>query len=91
MYDQAVELFSKGAARNPVDTQVTMWLAASQALAGDLDGAQRKISELLAQNETYTIRGVVNRLPFKNRSQSAKLEDALRKAGLPETAPRRAD
>lgn len=83
-YQKAADLFSKAASRNPADTQVKMWLGASKVLSGQIDEAQWAISELLTDNESYTIETVMSRIPFKDKWQAEKLSEGLRKAGLPD-------
>ena len=82
-YDQASEVFTKAAARNPEDTQVLIWMAASKARAGRRDEAQWDISELLAQDGSITIENITSRLPFNNPEHMEKVADGLREAGLP--------
>ena len=83
-YDEAAQIFASAASSNPADTQVNLWLAASKAQAGQIEEAEWAISELLAQNDNYTITGVVDRLPFKDPKQADVLAHALRQAKLPQ-------
>jgi len=58
--------------------------AAASALAGDADRVQRAVARIRELEPTERISDVKERMPFRRSEQTARVIEALRKAGLPE-------
>jgi hypothetical protein len=57
--------------------------AASSALAGRLDEAQKAIARLCELNPSFRLSDLKDLTAFRRTEDLARLEDGLRKAGLP--------
>ena len=58
--------------------------AAANALAGRMEEARASISALREADPTFRISNLWTRIPFRRAEDRARLEEGLRKAGLPE-------
>jgi hypothetical protein len=58
--------------------------AASHALGGRLEGAQRAMARMRELDSAYRISDVKDRIPFRRPEDLARYEEGLRKAELPE-------
>jgi hypothetical protein len=59
-------------------------IAASHALAGRLDEAQRAMSHLRELDPTFRVSSLAGWLPLQRSEDIARFADGLRRAGLPE-------
>jgi hypothetical protein len=58
--------------------------AATNALAGRMDEARAAISALREADPTFRLSNIWTRIPLRRPEDRARLEEGLRKAGLPE-------
>ena len=58
--------------------------AASNALAGRLEEAQKMVARLLIADPSLRISNLKDRIPLRRSEDRSRLEEGLRKAGLPE-------
>ncbi len=73
-------------ARSRMPFWVHAWLAASCASLDRMEEARQHVAEVLQQVPQCSIRGFLEKEPYKNEADRRRLADALRKAGLPEGA-----
>jgi TolB-like protein len=81
-YDDARSWAERAVRKRP---QAVNWrfLAASCALSGRIDEAQRAMAQMRRDNPTLRVSDLKN-LPFRRPDDLARYEEALRRAGLPE-------
>jgi TolB-like protein/class 3 adenylate cyclase len=83
-FDEAA-LWARAATRNqPHFLAGHRVAAASNALAGRMDEAHAAISALGQADPTFRLSNMWTRIPFRRAEDRARLEEGLRKAGLPE-------
>jgi tetratricopeptide (TPR) repeat protein len=82
-YDDAAAWAEKALAAAPNHAAALRVLAATHALAGRLKEAQSAIARMCELDSSYRI-SYVKRLPSRRPDHTAKYEEGLRKAGLPE-------
>jgi hypothetical protein len=58
--------------------------AASNALAGRIEEAEKAIARLRELDPALRVSNIGDRIPFRQSGDLAKYADGLRKAGLPE-------
>jgi adenylate cyclase len=84
-YDEAVAWAARSLRSQPNHLAPIRILAASHALAGRLDEAQRAMTRLRQLDPTLRISNLEDVLPpFRRAEDRARFVDGLRKAGLPE-------
>lgn len=82
-YEDAIAWLRKSRLANPRFVPPLRMLAASLALSGDEAGARKVAEELLAIEPTFRISSFVSWYPLQLDRDLARLEDGLRRAGLP--------
>jgi adenylate cyclase len=80
-YEEAIAAGKKAVTLSPNDPIAHIRLAAAYSLAGRQEEARIEAAEVLRLNPRYRIRKLS---PFKNKADAELMNDALRKAGLPE-------
>jgi TolB-like protein len=83
-YDDAATWAEKALAEAPHHASALLMLAAAHALAGRLKEAHRAAARIRQLDASYRISDVKNRSPLRRPDFTAKYEEGLRKAGLPE-------
>jgi tetratricopeptide (TPR) repeat protein len=81
-YEEAIEAGKKAVTLSPNDLYAHVLLAAAYSLAGRQEEARFEAKEVLRLNPKFSLAYARKISPFKNRS--TLVDDALRKAGLPE-------
>jgi adenylate cyclase len=90
-YDKAAEMLGKAIQKEPQSYIAYVFYAISNSLLGREEEARSSVRELLRLNPQYSIeqyRGIMARAGAKDQAAVEKFCEALRKAGLPETAPK---
>jgi adenylate cyclase len=83
-YKAAATAFKNSLQQNPKYNQSRLFLAAAYAHMGALDEAAWELSELDASGVHLSLDYLKTRLPFRNSSDTERVLQGLRKAGLPE-------
>ena len=83
-FDEASSWAEKAFREMPVFTLAAGAIAASHALAGHADEAQRAVSHLRKLDPTIRVSRIKEWLPFLRPEDAALFADGLRKAGLPD-------
>ncbi len=83
-FDAASSLATKAMLEQSNNFIAALVAAASNALAGNLDAAQRATELVRASDPNFRIQNVKYRLPHRQPEVLTRWEDALRKAGMPE-------
>jgi TolB-like protein len=83
-FDEASSWAAKSFRDLPTFLVVVVLIAASHALAGRTDEAQRAMQHLRQLDPTLRISNIVDYIPIRRPQDLAILSDGLRKAGLPE-------
>jgi len=84
-YDEAISWAARSLRSEPNFLSTVRIYAASNALAGHLDEAQKAMTRLRQLDPALRISNLADILPpFRRADDSARLVDGLRKAGLPE-------
>jgi TolB-like protein/Tfp pilus assembly protein PilF len=83
-HDQALSAVEPGLRDMPNYLPALSLVAASSALTGAADRAQRAVVRILELDSTRRISELKKRMPFRHSEQLAILIEGLRKAGLPE-------
>ncbi len=82
-YDEAIAWLRKSARANPRFVASLRMLAASYALSGNLEDARQVTDELMAVEPNFRVSTFVAWYPFQRSEDLKRLEEGLRKAGLP--------
>jgi TolB-like protein len=82
-YDEASSWAEKGLLQQPNSAAAARPAAASHALAGRLDQAHKAMARLRQIDPTFRVSDL-RQFPFRRPQDLARLEEGLRKAGLPE-------
>ena len=80
--EQARVNLKQAMARNPVNLETHVYLAALDALAGDKTAAEWQAEEIRALQPNFSIRGWLDNYPMTDEAQRAKLLQVLGGAGL---------
>jgi tetratricopeptide (TPR) repeat protein len=83
-YDEAASWAEKALRENPKWLLVMCNFAASSALAGRLEEAKRTVAGLCKLNPSFRLYDLKELTAFRRTEDLARLEDGLRRAGLPE-------
>jgi TolB-like protein len=83
-HDQALSAVEQGLRDMPDYRPALTIVAASSALTGATDRAQRAIARIRELDPTRCISELKKRMPFRQPEHTARLIEGLRKAGLPE-------
>ncbi len=83
-YDEAVAWLRKAQRLNPRFLACQRTLAASLAMAGELDAAHRAGAQLLALDPPFRVSQFIARYPLRREGDRQRLGEGLRLAGLPE-------
>jgi len=86
-YEEAVEAYKKALKLAPDNLLAHVGLAATYSLSGQEDEAQAEAKQVLRVQPKFSVERFAKKLPFKDRSETERLIEALRKAGLPEKPP----
>jgi DNA-binding winged helix-turn-helix (wHTH) protein len=81
-YDEAVAAFEKGIASNPASQRLHVWMAAAYAQAGDIEGAEWEVDQILTMNPEFSLQRIEGTFPFKDPADRERIMEGLRKAGL---------
>jgi TolB-like protein/class 3 adenylate cyclase len=90
-YEKAADMFKKAIQRGPQNYLGYMGYSISNSLLGRTEEARASVKELLRVSPQFSIeqfRGMMSRIGMKDQAAVEKFSEALRKAGLPETAPK---
>ena len=80
--EQARVNLKQAMARNPVNLETHVYLAALDALAGDKAAAAWQVEEIRALQPNFSIRGWLDNYPMTDETQRAKVLQVLGGAGL---------
>jgi len=83
-YDEASSWAEKGLWQQPNSAGAARCAAASHALAGRLDQAQKAAARLRQIDPKFRVSDFRHMFPFRRPEDLARYEEGLRKAGLPE-------
>jgi adenylate cyclase len=83
-YDEASSWAERGLRENPNFAGAARTAAASHALAGQLDQAQKAAARLRQIDPKFRVSDFRRMFPFRRPEDLARWEEGLRKAGLPE-------
>ena len=83
-YDEASSWAERGLWQQSNHAGVARLAAASNALAGRLDQAQKAAARLCQIDPTFRVSDFSRMHPFRRPEDLARYEEGLRKAGLPE-------
>ena len=90
-YEKAAEMYGKAIQKDPQNYIAYVFYSISNSLLGRAEEARGSVRELLRLNPQFSIeqfRGIMARSGAKDQAAVEKFIEALRKAGLPETAPK---
>jgi tetratricopeptide (TPR) repeat protein len=83
-YDEASSWAEKGLLQQPNSAAAARMVAASHALAGRPDQAHKAMARLRQIDPALRVSDIKRMFPFRRPEDLARLEEGLRKAGLPE-------
>jgi tetratricopeptide (TPR) repeat protein len=83
-YDEASSYAEKGFCEQPNSAFPARIVAASHALAGRLEQAQKAMARLRQIDPAFRVSHIEDLVPFRRPEDLARYEQGLRKAGLPE-------
>jgi adenylate cyclase len=86
-YEDAIIACKKALNRQPDNLIAHIFLAVAYASLGKEEEARTEIEEVLGLNPEYSVKHFTKAFAYKNQTDRARIVDALRKAGLPETPP----
>jgi adenylate cyclase len=86
-YEEAIVAFKKAIQRSPKWLFAHGDLTATYSMAGRLDEARAQAVEVLRLNPKFSLGHIAKISLYKNQSDTERLVNALRRAGLPETPP----
>jgi TolB-like protein len=81
-FDEAVLAYKKAIQLEPDNSGVHASLAATYSMMGRKKEARAEAAEVLRINPKFSVDSAAKNLPFKDQSETDKLVNALRKAGL---------
>ena len=90
-YETAVALLKERIVLVPETDMSRAYLAAALGNLGYIEEARRVWDELMAINPDYSVAERIGQMPFKNRSDLARIERGLSRAGLLNASVPRAD
>jgi tetratricopeptide (TPR) repeat protein len=82
--DQAAALAEEALRNQPAYLSALRILAASRALMGQPEEAQRAVARLCRVDPASRVSNLLDRIPLRRPEDVGKFADALRQAGLPE-------
>jgi len=85
-YDRAIDFAQRALTANRQHTSTYRSLAIAQSLSGRLDDARKTVEQMLVQDPSYSVCTFLERSPGAKFGQGERFAQALREAGLPETA-----
>ena len=85
-YDSAIDLAQRALKANRQHTSTYRSLAIAQSLSGRIDDARRTVEQMLLQDPRYSVQTFLARSPGAKFGQGDRFAQALREAGLQETA-----
>jgi len=86
-YEEAIGEIRKAINRTPDSFFAHFGLAATYSLAGRDEEARAEVAEVLRIVPTASLERSAKSLPYKNKADTDRIIDAMRKAGLPEKPP----
>ena len=86
-YDEASSWAEKALRESPNYHPALRFFAASNALAGRLEDAQKAMARLREMDPTVRVSDLRDLMPLRRSSDVAKYVEGLREAGLPRTIP----
>jgi len=86
-YDEAIVAYKKSLERSVNNILTHVGLTATYSLSDRDDMARSQAKEVLRVQPKFSVNRYVKKLPFKDKSETQRLIDALRKAGLPDKPP----
>ena len=81
-YEEAIAVYKRALHRNPDDMLAHTGLAATYSLLEREEEAHAEAAEVLRINPKFSLEFSAKTLPFKNKADTERYIDALRKAGL---------
>jgi len=81
-YEVAIAVYKRVLHRNPDDIRAHTGLTATYSLLGREEEARAAAAEVLRINPKFSLEHVAKAFPFKNKADTDRVIDALRKAGL---------
>jgi adenylate cyclase len=86
-YNEAIAALKRTLNRNPNFWPAHVYLAASYIELGLVADARAEAAKILRINPRFSFEGKKQKLPYKDQSVVERLEESLRKAGLPDKPP----
>jgi TolB-like protein/Flp pilus assembly protein TadD len=86
-YDEAIAVFKRAIEQDSKDFFAYLMLSVTYTLAGREEEARETAEEVLRINPKFSVEHLEKTTPFKNPSHTARLTNAMRKAGLPDKPP----
>jgi tetratricopeptide (TPR) repeat protein len=81
-YEDSIATYKKALDRTPDNLFAHAGHTATYSLAGRLDEARTQEAEVLRVQPKFSAERYINKFPFKDKAETQRLIDALRKAGL---------
>ena len=81
-YSEAIALFKAALKEIPEMPHIHIYLTAAYILAGMEDEALKQAEEILRIDPNFSVDAFADRIPYKNQSDTDRILNALRKAGL---------
>jgi adenylate cyclase len=81
-YEDSISTYKKALDRSPDNLQAHIGLTATYSIAGRLDEARVQTAEVLRVQTKFSLERYAKRSQFKDKAETERLVDALRKAGL---------
>jgi len=81
-YDEAISYIKKALKLNPDSLHAHAYLVATYSLAGQKENAFNIADEVLRIDPQFYVDNFADRIPYKNQSDTDRILNALRKAGL---------
>jgi len=82
--EEAIAAYKKSLERSPNDIMTHVFLTISYSLSDRDDEARAQAKEVLRIQPKFSVNRFVKKLPYKDKSETQRSIDALRKAGLPD-------
>ncbi len=79
---EAVTLYQRVLARNPAHLVARLQLAVIYSELGQLPEAQAQLAEIRRINPVFSLRYVIDRIPYRNAEDMTRVVDSLKRAGF---------
>jgi adenylate cyclase len=81
-YEQSIAAYKKSLHRNRDNLLGHMRLAATYSLVGREEEARAEVAEVMRIDPKFSLENLAKKVPYKNKADTERFVDALRKAGL---------